>query len=99
MSRNNDTQETVKNVMFARKRKGGPHKDKTGKSKPGNKEEFKYRCRRCKEKDYKTVDCKNKKPEDSQSVKSTEDTLLCAVEEFPDIHEAFRVKNRVRDAK
>jgi len=98
-ARKNNARETDQNAMFARKKKESSYKDKAGKSKPGNKEEFKYRCHRCKEKGHKAVDCKNKKQEGCQSAKNTEDTLLCAVEEFSNTHEALHAENRVRDTK
>lgn len=99
-ARKNDARETVQNAMFARKKKGNTSKIKTNKSKVESKEEFKYRCHKCKEKGHKAADCKNKKPEElQQSAKKTEDTLLCTEEDYSDTQEAFHAKNSTSDTR
>lgn len=95
--RKNDTRGVVQNAMFAKKR-GKPNKDRARNSKPEIKEEFKFRCHKCKEKGHKSADCK-KKTESQPSANTTDDILLCAVETFSDTQATFRTESDSHDMK
>ena len=107
-ARKNDIRGTTQNAMIAKR--WNQNKGKAGNSgsakKSGNsanKEEFKYRCHRCRAIGHKSVDCKNKRENIQPSAKNAEDVVLSAVEYFADAHdqghEALRAENDTCDRK
>lgn len=98
-ARKNDTRSVVQNATIVKKG-GNANKVRARRSKPGNKKDFKFCCHRCKEKEHKAIDCRNKRHEDFRSsVNSIEDTLFCAMETFSNAQEAFRAEKNARGVR